>query len=96
MRTLMRVQIPVDSGSRAIQDGTLPEVIRKTLEAVQAEAAYFTTMDGHRTMLIVFDMKASSDMVRIAEPLFMGFDAEVDFMPCMNGDDLKTGMAALK
>jgi hypothetical protein len=96
MRMLMRVQIPVDSGSRAIEDGSLPELIRKTLEGVQAEAAYFTTMDGHRTALIVFDMKASSDMVRIAEPLFTGFDAEIDFMPCMNTDDLKTGMSALK
>lgn len=96
MRMLMRVQIPVDSGNRAIEDGTMPDVIRKTLEALQAEAAYFTTMDGHRTMLVVFDMKASSEMPRIAEPLFAGLEAEVDFMPCMNSDDLKSGLGAMK
>jgi hypothetical protein len=96
MRMLMKAQIPTEAGNRAIKDGTLPEIIRKTLEAVQAEAAYFTTMDGQRTMLVVFDMKANADMPRLAEPLFMGFNAAVDFTPCMNADDLKSGLSAIK
>ncbi len=53
------------------------------------EAAYFTTMGGQRTMIAVFDMKApTADMPRIAEPLFMGLGAAIEFMPCMNADDL--------
>jgi hypothetical protein len=92
----MRVKIPTEVGNRTIKDGTLPKVIQKTLESVKAEAAYFTTMDGHRTMIAVFDLKASSDMARIAEPLFMGLSASVDFMPCMNADDLKTGLSGIK
>jgi len=94
MRVLMKVQLPTEGGNRAIKDGTLPNVIRKTLETVQAEAAYFTTMDGHRTMIAVFDMKATSDMPKIAEPLFMGLNASVEFMPCMNADELKAGLSA--
>jgi hypothetical protein len=93
---LMTAQIPTEDGNQAIKNGTLPEIIRKTLEAVQAEAAYFTTMDGERTMLVVFDMKASSDMPRIAEPLFMGLNASVDFTPCMNAEDLKGGLSTIK
>jgi hypothetical protein len=96
MRMLMRVQIPTEAGNDAIKDGTLPEITRKALDALQPEAAYFTTMDGLRTMLIVFDLKAVSDMPRVVEPLFMGFDAAVDLMPCMNADDLKIGLSALK
>jgi hypothetical protein len=92
----MRVQIPTEAGSRAIKDGTLPEILRKTLETIQPEAAYFTTMDGQRTMIVVFDFKAVSDMPRIAEPLFMGLNASVEFMPCMNADDLKGGLANIK
>ena len=96
MRMLMKVQLPTEAGNKAITDGTLPEIIRKTLERVQAEAAYFAAMDGHRTMLAVFDLKAASDIPAIAEPLFMGLNASVDFMPCMNVEDLRTGLSNVK
>jgi hypothetical protein len=95
MRTLMKVQFPTEAGNRGIKDGTLPDIIRKTLETVQAEAAYFTAIDGKRTMLAVFDLKAASDIPRIAEPLFMGLNASVEFIPCMNAEELKTGLAAI-
>jgi hypothetical protein len=96
MRMLMRVQFPVDRGNEAIRNGKLPEVVGQTLETTKAEAAYFTTMDGKRTMIVAFDLKAAADMPRIAEPLFMGIDASVEFMPCMNAEDLKAGLSAVK
>jgi len=92
---LMRVRIPTEAGNKGIKDGTLPDIIRKTLETLHAEAAYFTTMDGHRTMIAVFDMKAAADMPRISEPLFMGLNASIEFMPCMNAEDLKTGLSSI-
>ncbi len=95
MRVLMKVHMPVESGNEAVRNGKLPQIIAQTLETVKPEAAYFTTMDGKRTMLVVFDLKAVSDMPRIAEPLFMGIDASVDFMPCMNAEDLKGGLSAV-
>jgi hypothetical protein len=96
MRTLMIAQLPVEAGNAAIKRGALPEIVRKTLETAQAEASYFTTIDGKRTMIVVFDLKVASDMPRIAEPLFMGVNASVQFAPCMNAEDLKTGLAAIK
>ena len=96
MRMMMRVQIPTEAGNEAIKSGTLPEVIRKTMETIQPEAAYFTTMDGHRTMIAVFDMKAASDMPRRAEPMFKAMNAKIDFMPCMTADDLKAGLSAIQ
>ena len=96
MRMLMKVQFPTEAGNRAIKDGTLPDIIRKTLETAHAEAAYFTTMDGQRTMIAVFDLKAASDMPLISEPLFMGLNASIEFMPCMNAEDLKTGLSTIK
>jgi hypothetical protein len=62
MRMLMKVQIPTEAGSKGIKDGTLPDVIRKTLESLHPEAADFTTMGGQRTMIAVFDMIAAADM----------------------------------
>ena len=96
MRMLLKAKFPTEAGNRAIKDGTLPDIIRKTLESIHAEAAYFTTMDGCRTMIAVFDLKAPADIVRTAEPLFMGIDASVEFMPCMNAEDLKSGLSAIK
>jgi hypothetical protein len=93
MRMMMIARIPVEIGNEAIKDGTLPKVIQQTLERIKPEAAYFTTMDGERTMVAVFDMQAVSDMPPIAEPLFMNLDAAVDFMPCMSADDLKGSLS---
>jgi hypothetical protein len=95
MRMLMKAQIPTDAGNHGIKDGSLPETIRKFMEMAKPEVAYFTTMDGLRTMIALFDLKALSDMVRIAEPMFMSVNAAVEFMPCMNADELKSGLSSL-
>src|SRR5262249_24319265 len=87
---------PDRGGAPRDQDGTLPDIIRKTLETVQAESAYFITMDGQRTMLVVFDLNSPSDIPRIAEPLFMGFAASVDFIPGMNVEELGIGLSGTK
>jgi hypothetical protein len=62
----------------------------------EGRGCLFTTMDGQRTMIAVFDLKAASDMPGIAEPLFMGLNASIQFMPCMNAEDLKTGLSTIK
>ena len=62
MRTLMKVKIPTAAGNEAIKNGSLPEIVGKSLAALNAEAAYFTSEDGLRTGLIFFDMTDSSDI----------------------------------
>ncbi len=52
MRVLMKVQVPTEAGNAAIRDGSLPQIVRKALEALEAlkaEAAYFTSEEGMRT-----------------------------------------------
>jgi hypothetical protein len=92
MRTLMKVKIPTAAGNEAIKNGSLPEIIGKSLAALNAEAAYFTSEDGIRTALIFFDMKDSSDIPSAAEPFFMAFDAQISFEPVMNADDMQAGV----
>jgi len=92
MRTLITVSIPAAAGTTAVQDGTLPKIMGDAMEKLKPEAAYFTTIHGHRTALLVFDMKDSSEMPSIAEPFFSGFQAEVTFSPVMTADDLKAGL----
>jgi hypothetical protein len=92
MRMLMKVQIPTKAGNAAIKDGSLPEIVGKALEALKAEAAYFTSEEGNRTALIFFDMADSSDIPPAAEPFFMGLDAKITFAPVMNADEMRSGV----
>jgi hypothetical protein len=55
-------------------------------------ALYARPEDGVRTAMIFFDMRDSSDIPSIVEPLFMGIDAEVELLPVMNADDLRKGL----
>ncbi len=93
MRMMLRVTVPVEQGNKAIKDGSLPEIIKSTLDDLNPEAAYFLPDNGgKRTGLIFFDLKDSSQIPVIAEPLFIGLNAAVEFTPVMNINDLKTGL----
>ncbi len=72
-------------------------VVQSALQDLEPEAAYFTTLGGgQRGGFVVFDLKDSSDLPRIAEPFFMGLNATVEFTPVMNADDLKAGLGKMK
>ncbi len=45
--------------------------------------------------MIFFDMQESGDIPGIAEMLFQGSDAAVEFIPVMNTDDLKNALSPL-
>jgi hypothetical protein len=92
MRMMMTVQIPTKPGNAAIKDGSLPQIVGKALETLNAEAAYFTSEEGMRTALIFFDMADSSDIPTAAEPFFMGLDAKITFAPVMNVDEMRAGV----
>jgi hypothetical protein len=92
MRLMMTVQIPTEAGNAAIKDGSLPRIVGNALEALKAEAAYFTDMDGMRTGLIFFEMADSSEIPPAAEPFFQGLSAKIRFTPVMNADEMRTGV----
>jgi hypothetical protein len=92
MRMLMKVQIPTATGNDAIKDGSLPQIVGRALETLNAEAAYFTSEEGLRTALIFFDMTDASGIPPAAEPFFMGLGARITFAPVMNADEMRVGV----
>ncbi|OFV89842.1 MAG: hypothetical protein A3G76_13970 [Acidobacteria bacterium RIFCSPLOWO2_12_FULL_65_11] len=92
MRMMLKVSIPVETGNKAIKDGTLPRTIESTVDRLKPEAAYFFAEDGKRTALFFFNMADASQIPAIVEPLFMGLNAAVTTVPVMNADDLKKGL----
>lgn len=92
MRTLMRAIMDVEAGNRALRDGILDKTIKSVVDMIKPEAAYFATENGKRTAYFVFDLKDSSQMPAIAEPLFTELNADVILTPVMNQEDLSKGL----
>ena len=92
MRMMMKVQMDTEAGSRAIADGSLPQLMQETLGQLQPEAAYFGPENGVRTAFIVFDLADPSQLPSITEPLFRTAKATIEMFPVMDQGDLQKGL----
>jgi len=62
--------------------------MKKILDDLKPEAAYFGEHDGCRGGWLVLDLKSPSDVPKVAEPWFLHFNAEVKIRVCMLPQDL--------
>jgi hypothetical protein len=96
MRTMLKVQMAVEKGNQAVQNGTLAKVMDSVMHEFKPEAAYFYPESGKRTCLMVLDLKDPSQIPVLVERFFMELNAEVTLTPVMNAEDLKQGLEASK
>ena len=92
MRVLLRLTFPVEAGNKAVKDGSLPKIMETMLGELKPEAAYFLADHGKRTAYLFIDLKDPSQIPVVAEPFFMGLNADVEFIPAMNADELRAGL----
>ena len=95
MRMMMKMQIDTEAGSRAISDGSLPQLMQETLGRLQPEAAYFGPENGIRTAYIVFDLEDPSQLPALTEPLFRNLKANIQMFPVMDREDLQKGLGQI-
>lgn len=88
MRLLMFVKFPVEPFNSLVRDGSVGATMKRILDEIKPEAAYFTSTDGRRGGVIVVNFDQASDIPRFAEPWFLHFNAEVTFEPAMTPADL--------
>lgn len=94
MRMLLKASLDTQTANKATLDGSLGAIIGSVAEMIRPEAAYFMTEKGRRMAYFFFDLEALSQIPQIAETLFIGLGADVEFVPVMNHDDLQSGLHA--
>jgi hypothetical protein len=96
MRMMMLAQFPLEPFNTLTRNGTVGATMKKILDDIKPEAAYFGEREGHRGCVLIVDLQSASDVPRIAEPWFLTFNAEVEFRVCMLPEDLaKADLVAL-
>jgi len=78
--------IPTTAGNKAVKDPNFLKTIEDYTKKYNCEAAYFTEVNGNRTFVFVLDLPSPDMIPAIVEPLFQGFDANVEIHPTVNLD----------
>lgn len=89
MRFIQRVTIPETEFNKAVRDGSAGQKINHILETVRPEHVYFTLTNGHRSAVIVLDVKDPSELPALAEPWFLTFNATMEIDLVMTPQDLQ-------
>ncbi|MER7463423.1 hypothetical protein [Streptomyces sp. NPDC097981] len=92
MRVMLRAHIDTPAGNESIKSGGLPQLMKKLMDDLKPEAAYFGLSEGVRTCWIVFDMQDSAKMPPLLEGLFMQLHAEIEVFPVMDAQGLEQGL----
>ena len=96
MRVILNVTMPHDVFNAAVRDGTAGKKLKKILDELKPEAAYFTDHHGKRGAVVVLDLKDASKIPAVAEPWFLLFNADVEIKVAMTPKDLaKAGLAKI-
>jgi len=90
MRMMMTATLPVEPFNAAVKDGSVGGKMKKILDELKPEAAYFLAKDGKRTAVLVFDLANPSQIPAVAEPWFLVFNAAIEIQPVMLPSDLAT------
>ena len=96
MRILVHAVFPLEPFNTYVRDGSIGAKMKRILDDLKPEAAYFTEFDGRRSAVLIVQMSDSSQIPSIAEPWFLTFNAECHFHPAMVPEDLaKADLATL-
>ena len=96
MRILQHVTFPHEPFSTYVRDGSIGGKMKRILDELKPEAAYFTEFDGRRSAILIVNIDDTSQIPAIAEPWFLAFNADCELRPAMVPADLaKADLAAL-
>ncbi len=91
MRFIMHVSFPLAKFNAAVYDGSIGAKLGRIMEEIKPEASFFTSKNGVRGGFIIVNIEKTSELPRFAEPFFLLFDANVEFLPAMTAEDMQAG-----
>jgi hypothetical protein len=96
MRMMMHVTLPHEPFNTAVKDGSVGAKMKRILDQLKPEAAYFTASGGRRSAHLIVDLADVSKIPSLAEPWFLTFNADIEIQPVMTPQDLgAAGLEAL-
>ena len=96
MRFMITCLIPVEKGKESAKAASLGSTIHSMMEELKPEAAYFFDIEGVRGGYIVVDMDDASQISAIAETLFVGLGATIEFHRVMTPEELSQATSAIE
>ena len=88
MRMMMHVTFPNEPFNAAVKDGSVGAKMKRIMDHLKPEAAYFTACGGRRSGHLVVDLADVSKIPSLAEPFFLIFNADIEIQPTMTLQDL--------
>ncbi|MFY2824167.1 hypothetical protein [Ruegeria sp. MALMAid1280] len=88
IRMMLKVQIPPEAGSKAIQEGKMGQIFSDLMQKIKPEAAYFSQEDGVRTAYFFYWVDRTYQFADIHEPLIQGLGAKVYDSYALTWDDI--------
>ncbi len=96
MRILFHAVFPHEPFNTYVKDGSIGGKMKRLLDDLKPEAAYFTEFDGRRSAVMIVHLNDASQIPALAEPWFLTFNADCHFHPAMVAEDLaKADLASL-
>jgi hypothetical protein len=96
MRFITRVTLPLEAGNSLCRDKEMNRKFETLLSDVRPETVYFGIEGGQRTIFAIVNVEGSHELPRIAEPFWLGFKANVDFIPVMNQEEFKKAQGSIE
>jgi len=88
MKMLIDFNFPLEPFNTLVRNGTVGQKIQQILEDIKPETVYFSERGGKRGGIMIVDVADPSKLPAIAEPLFLTFNASVEFCVAMSPEDL--------
>jgi hypothetical protein len=93
MRMMLTAHIPHEPFNTLVRQNKAGEIIKRILDDIKPEAAYFTEQHGTRCAVLIVNVAEPSRVPSLAEPLFLSFNADCRFRIVMTPEDLgKAGL----
>jgi hypothetical protein len=90
MKFIVEADLPMESFSTYIREGTAGDKIGAVLGALKPEVIYFTDSGVGRGVLMIVDLDSAGQIPHVTEPLMLTFGASVHYRVAISSEELQS------